>query len=96
MPVQLNYWRVRVSHGFIILPVSEPVSRQAAMNIEQFESVSLTLGIGGLVLYMVYIMYKLAQESGAGRFGSLMIFLTLGLGIVGFAAKSVIQLVIQV
>ena len=66
------------------------------MNIEQFESVSLTLGIGGLVLYMVYIMYRLAQESGAGRFGSLMIFLTLGLGIVGFAAKSVIQLVIQV
>jgi len=66
------------------------------MNIEQFESVSLTLGVSGLVLYMIYIMYKLAQESGAGRFGTLMIFLTLGLGIVGFAAKSVIQLVIQV
>jgi hypothetical protein len=66
------------------------------MNIEHFESISLTLGIGGLVLYMVYIMYKLAQESGAGRFGTTMIFLTLGLGIVGFAAKSVIQLVIQV
>jgi hypothetical protein len=66
------------------------------MNIEQFESVSLTLGIGGLVLYMVYVMYKLAQESGAGRFGTLMIFLTLGLGIIGFAAKSVIQLVIEV
>jgi len=66
------------------------------MNIEQFESVSLTLGVGGLVLYMIYIMYKLAQESGAGRFGTMMIFLTLGLGIVGFAAKSVIQLVIQV
>ena len=66
------------------------------MSIETFESWSLTLGIGGLVLYMVYIMYKLAQESGAGSFGSLMIFLTLGLGIVGFAAKSVIQLVIQV
>ena len=66
------------------------------MSIEQFEDISLTLGIGGLVLYMVYIMYKLAQESGAGRFGTIMIFLTLGLGIVGFAAKSVIQLVIQV
>ena len=66
------------------------------MNIERFESVSLTLGVGGLVLYMIYIMYKLAQESGAGRFGTMMIFLTLGLGIVGFAAKSVIQLVIQV
>lgn len=66
------------------------------LSIELFESISLTLGIGGLVLYMVYIMYKLAQESGAGRFGTIMIFLTLGLGIVGFAAKSVIQLVIQV
>lgn len=66
------------------------------MSIETFESWSLTLGIGGLVLYMVYIMYKLAQQSGAGRFGTAMIFLTLGLGIIGFAAKSVIQIVIQV
>jgi len=66
------------------------------VSIEQFENISLTLGVGGLILYMVYIMYKLAQESGAGRFGTVMIFLTLGLGIVGFAAKSVIQLVIHV
>lgn len=66
------------------------------MSIEQFELLSLRLGIGGLVLYMVYIMYRLAQESGAGRFGTLMIFLSLGLGIIGFAVKSVIQLVVQV
>ena len=66
------------------------------MSIETFESWSLTLGIGGLVLYMVYIMYKLAQESGAGVFGTAMIFLSLGLGIVGFAAKSVIHLVVTV
>ena len=66
------------------------------MSIETFESLSLTIGVGGLVLYMIYIMYILAQESGAGRFGTAMIFMTLGLGIVGFAAKSVIQLVIEV
>ena len=66
------------------------------MSIETFESLSLTIGVGGLVLYMIYIMYKLARESGAVRFGSVMIFLSLGLGIIGFAAKSVIQLVIQV
>ncbi len=66
------------------------------MTIDSFESLSLTLGIGGLILYMIYIMYKLAQESNAGRFGTIMIFLTLGLGIAGFAAKSVIQLVIHV
>ena len=66
------------------------------MSIELFEEISLTLGIGGLVLYMVFIMYKLAKESNAGPFGGAMIFLTLGLGIAGFAAKSVIQFVIEV
>jgi len=66
------------------------------MSIERFEELSLLLGVGGLVLYMMFIMYKLAKESGAGHFGTAMIFLTLGLGIVGFAAKSVIQLVIEV
>jgi hypothetical protein len=64
--------------------------------IELFEEISMFLGVGGLVLYMMYVMYRLAQESGAGRFGSLVIFLSLGLGIVGFATKSVIQVFIQV
>jgi hypothetical protein len=66
------------------------------MTIELFEQVSLTLGVGGLMLYMVFVMYKLAKESGAGRFGTAMIFLSLGLGLVGFVAKSVIQLAIEV
>jgi len=39
-------------------------------------------------------MYKLVQESGAGVFGTEMIFLSLGLGIAGFVARSVIQLVV--
>ena len=64
--------------------------------IERFEEISLTLGIGGLILYMLYVMYRLAADSGAGRFGTLVIFLSLGLGLVGFATKSVIQLVINV
>ena len=66
------------------------------MSVGQFEELSLFLGVGGLILYMIFIMYKLAEESNAGRFGALMIFLSLGLGIVGFAVKSVIQMVIEV
>lgn len=66
------------------------------MSISTFESLSLTLGVGGLMLYMIFVMYKLAKESGAGRYGTAMIFLSLGLGIAGFAAKSLIQVVIQV
>jgi hypothetical protein len=65
-------------------------------SIVLFEDVSLFLGVGGLVLYMLYVMYRLSVESGAGRFGTLVIFLSLGLGIVGFAAKSVIQVLIEV
>ena len=64
--------------------------------IALFEEISLFLGIGGLVLYMLFVMYRLSVESGAGRFGTLVIFFSLGLGIVGFATKSVIQLLIEV
>lgn len=66
------------------------------MSIAQFEEISLTLGIGGLVLYMVFILYKLAQESGAGKYGTAVIFVALGLGFVGFAAKYVIKTMIEV
>jgi hypothetical protein len=66
------------------------------MTLQQFESISLYLGIGGLIAYMVFIMFRLAQESNAGRFGSFVIFGALGLGMAGFAAKSVIQFLIPV
>ena len=62
------------------------------MTVEQFESVSLYLGVGGLVLYCVFIMYKLAKESNAGKFGTFIIFLVLGLGIFAFVAKEIVVL----
>ena len=58
------------------------------LSYEQFASLSLALGIGGLMLFMAYIMYRLARESRAGRFGSIMIFVTLGLGLVDFIATT--------
>lgn len=66
------------------------------MSIELFEQISLVVGIGGLILYMVFVMYRLAKDSGAGRFGAVMIFLSLGLGLVGFVTKSIIQLAMEV
>lgn len=61
------------------------------MTIAEFEEISLILGIGGLVLFMIFILYKLAEESKAGKFGTLIIFFSLGLGFVGFAAKYIIK-----
>ena len=66
------------------------------MSIAEFEKICLTLGIGGLVAMMVFILYKLSEESGAGKYGTFVLFLSLGMGIFGFAAKSVIRLIVDI
>lgn len=60
------------------------------MSEEAFVSIALPICLGGLILYMMYIMYKLARESKAGKFGTIIIFVALGLGIFGFIAKEVL------
>ena len=65
------------------------------MTVAQFEELSLTLGIGGLILYMMFILYDLGKQSNAGAFGMFVLFMALGMGIVGFAAKSVIKMAVE-
>ncbi len=60
------------------------------MTVEQFESWSLAILVPGLILYMVFIMYKLGKDSKAGKFGGFIIFLALGFGVLGFVIKEVI------
>jgi hypothetical protein len=43
------------------------------------------------MLYMVFIILQLARESKAGKFGTFVLLLALGFGLLGFAAKSVIK-----
>jgi hypothetical protein len=64
------------------------------MTIEQFETLSLYVCVGGLILYCMYIMHRLAKDSNAGRFGTMVIFLTLGLGIFAFIGKEIALLFI--
>jgi len=66
------------------------------MSIAEFEEISLALCIGGLMSLMVFILYKLGKDSGTGKFGTFIIFLALGMGIFGFAAKSVIKLIADI
>jgi hypothetical protein len=61
---------------------------------EQIAGFGLTFGIGAFMLYMVFIIWQLARESKAGRFGTFVLFLGLGVGLVGFAAKGLIQLLL--
>jgi hypothetical protein len=64
------------------------------MDIETFEKWSLILGVGGLISFMVFIMWDLAKRSKAGRFGTFILFVALGLGLLGFVIKTVLVEVI--
>ena len=58
---------------------------------EQIAQFGLTFGVGAFMLYMVFIILQLARESKAGKFGTFVLLLGLGVGLVGFAAKGLIK-----
>lgn len=58
---------------------------------EQIATFGLSFGVGAFMLYMVFIIVQLARESKAGRFGTFILLLGLGFGLVGYAAKGVIK-----
>ena len=51
-----------------------------------------SFGVGGLMLWMLFIVAHLAWESKAGKFGTFVLFLGLTMGLAGFIAKYVIQM----
>lgn len=62
------------------------------MTEKEFAEISLALGLTSGISYMLFIVYKLAEESRAGRYGMMVLFVGLGLGIFGFMAKYAIKL----
>nr|WP_206019841.1 DUF2788 domain-containing protein [Pseudomaricurvus alkylphenolicus] len=55
----------------------------------------MILGVGGLIAYMTFIMWDLAKQSKAGRFGTFILFTALGLGLLGFLIKTVLVEVVN-
>lgn len=55
----------------------------------------VTIGVGGLILFMVFIVWDLARRSNAGKFGTLILFIALGMGILGFLIKGVITYLME-
>lgn len=62
---------------------------------EQIAGFGLSFGLAAFMLYMVFIIGQLAWESKAGKFGTFVLFLALGLGLLGFVAKFVIQWILE-
>ena len=61
----------------------------------EIASFGLSFGVGAFMLYMLFIIGQLAWESKAGKFGTFVLFMGLAFGMVGFAAKFVIQWVLE-
>nr|WP_298248597.1 DUF2788 domain-containing protein [uncultured Halomonas sp.] len=62
---------------------------------QTFEAWITPLMIGGLILFMFFIIWDLAKKSHAGRFGTIMLFVVLGAGIFGYIFKVVITWVLE-
>lgn len=61
------------------------------LTVAEFEDISLTVLLTALILYMLFIIGNLAYKSKAGKYGTVWMFLALGLGFVGFVSKAFIQ-----
>ncbi len=57
----------------------------------QVAQFGMTWGVGAFIAFMLFIIFRLARDSKAGRLGTFILFFVLAFGILGFIAKQVIQ-----
>ena len=55
----------------------------------------VTLGVGALILFMILIVWDVAKRSNAGKFGTIILYIGLAMGIVGFVIKFVITYLLE-
>lgn len=60
------------------------------MDPQVFEDWMMYILVSGLIAFMAFIVWDLAKNSKAGRFGTMILFLALGLGVLGFIIKTVV------
>jgi len=61
---------------------------------EEIEAIGLPFSLTVLMVWMLLIIWNLAKESKAGKFGTFVLFFVLSFGMLGFVAKSIIQKII--
>lgn len=60
------------------------------MRLAEVEIIMLNVGLAGFGAFIFFIIYDLAKQSKAGKFGTLILFLALGLGLGVFLIKSLV------
>jgi len=58
---------------------------------DQIAHFGMTWGVSGFIALMLLIIWSVARESKAGRFGTFVLFFVLAFGIFGFVMKQLIQ-----
>ncbi|BBD76720.1 MULTISPECIES: DUF2788 domain-containing protein [Hydrogenophilus] len=61
------------------------------LTFEEWEEWALRILIPAFILYMIFIIGNLAWKSKAGKYGTLWLFVALGVGFIGFIAKGIIE-----
>ena len=60
------------------------------MTEAEFANLGLYGGVGFLIFLMLFIVIKLARDSKAGKFGTMILLIALALGVFGFLLKTVV------
>ena len=55
----------------------------------------VTIGVGALIIFMVFIVWDLARRSDAGKLGTFILYIALAMGILGFLIKTVITYLLE-
>ena len=65
------------------------------MNIEQFETLGLFLGVGALYLFIVMAIWDVLKKSNAPRFGKIFVWLVLFLSPAAFLAEVIFEFFVE-
>lgn len=65
------------------------------MNIEQFETLGLFLGVGALYLFIVMAIWDVLKKSNAPRFGKIFVWLVLFLSPAAFLVKVIFEFFVE-
>ena len=60
------------------------------MRLAEMESIALNIGLVLFAAFVFFIIYDLAKKSSAGKFGTLILFGALGLGLAAFLVKTLV------
>jgi hypothetical protein len=61
-----------------------------SMRLAEMEGIMLNIGLFIFAAFVFFIIYDLAKRSKAGKFGTIILFLALGLGLAAFIVKTII------